>query len=93
MRPDSILQEGTQEVGNLRLLQSQFGTGSLIDGTNPTIKPRPVRMSNLAHLVKSMDVNESFGNNVASINLIMNNPEEESDFLEAEEMGIKCPRR
>ena len=74
MRPDSILQEGTQEVGNLRLLQSQFGTGNLIDGTHPSIKPRPVKMSKLAHLVKSLGVNEPIAKKVTSINLSKNKP-------------------
>jgi hypothetical protein len=31
--------------------------------------------------------------NVASMNLIKNKPEEDSDFLEAKETSIQCPRR
>ena len=64
-----------------------------MDGTHPSIKPRPVRMSKLAHMVKSMDMNKPLTRNFASINLVKKKPEEESDSLEAEEMDIQFPWR
>ena len=46
---------GNHKVGNLCLLQSQFGTGALLDGAHPAIKPKQVRMTKLAHNIKMID--------------------------------------
>ena len=30
-------------MGNLRLIYSEFGTGKILDGTHPSIKPKPLQ--------------------------------------------------
>ena len=60
-----------------------------LGSASSSVMPAGTWMRKLAHLVKSMDV----AKNVASMNLIKNKPEEDSDFLEAKETSIQCPRR
>jgi hypothetical protein len=86
---------GKHKVGNLRLLQSQFGTGALLEGAHPAIKPKQVRMTKLAHVIKMIDTSSPIPKSVKNkVNLLMNNVEKEHpEFLEAKEMGLQCPRR
>jgi hypothetical protein len=69
---------GIHKVGNLRLLQSQFGTGALLDGAHPNIKPKPVRMIKLAHMVKMVDTSPPVPKSVRNkVNLLRNKSEKE----------------
>jgi hypothetical protein len=81
-------------VGNLHLLQSQFGTGALLDGAHPSIKPKPLRITKLAHMVKMIDTNAPVPKSVrTNVNLLRKSEKEHLEFLESEKMGIQCPRR
>jgi hypothetical protein len=62
----------------LCLLQSQFGTGALLDGVHPNIKPKPVRITKLAHMVKMIDTNSPVPKSVKNkVNLLRNKSEKE----------------
>ena len=73
--------------GNLRLLYSEVSTWKL-DGTQPSIKPKPLKISKLSNIVKVMDINEPVPKTVKNV------PKwDKLEVLEAEEIGIQCPRR
>jgi hypothetical protein len=68
---------------------------ALLDGAHPNIKPKPVRITKLAYMVKMIDTSFPVPKFVKNkVNLLRNKMEKEHpEFLESEEMRIQCPRR
>ena len=84
---------GHHKVGNLRLLQSQFGTGALLDGAHPAIKPKPVRITKLAHMVKMIDTSSPIPKSVKNkVNLLKSKVEKEHpEFQRQKRWGYNVP--
>ena len=80
-------------VGDMRLLESRFGSGIVIDGSHPRVKCMPIRINHLAHKFGQARQEEvRYANDATRVNHIrMKKPK--SNFLELEELGTAPPKR
>ena len=90
-----VLEGQDHVVGSLRLMSSKFGTGFLLDGTHPSISPKPVFLnadainkghSTLGKLIYNDREKTKVVNQVKRVR-------QEFNFLECEEMAVGQPRR